>query len=282
MKNRKKQLSKMELLIHLIVKVKKDDIFALASQLAYYLVLSFFPFLIFLSTLLIAINIDVSYMLEILKNILPTSVFSVCKSIVAEEVSATRTGLMGISILVLIWTSSSGFRAVIKAINKAYNLCEETSLIRKTIVAYISTFALGITILIALIIFVFGGVIGKYLIAAVPFKDATLIIWNLLRSGVLLIIIIFVFAAIYRYVPCKRLKWREVFPGAVFSSLGWVVVSIVFSYYINNFNNYSRFYGSLSAVFILMIWLFLTAIIFLLGVEINAVLFLREDTDSIR
>ena len=74
------------------------------------------------------------------------------------------------------------------------------------------------------------------------------------------------------FAPSKRLKSKEVIPGAIFSTVGWIVVSFGFSFYINNFGNYSRFYGSLGAVFILMTWLFLISMIFILGVEINCVI----------
>ena len=96
-------------------------------------------------------------------------------------------------------------------------------------------------------------------------------IWNILRYGVILFILTFIFAFIYKYAPSKKIRWRDVLPGAIFATIGWVVVSIGFSFYINNYSNYSRFYGSLAAVFVLMIWLFLTSLIFMFGVEINSV-----------
>ena len=89
---------------------------------------------------------------------------------------------------------------------------------------------------------------------------------------VIFIIMILIFAVIYRFVPAKRLTWKEVIPGSMFSTIGWIFVSFVFSFYIDNFNNYSRFYGSLGAVFILMTWLFIISTIFILGVEINFVM----------
>ena len=92
------------------------------------------------------------------------------------------------------------------------------------------------------------------------------------RYAFVFIVMIFIFALIYMFAPAKRLKLKEVVPGAIFSTMGWIVVSFVFSFYINNFSNYSRFYGSLGAVFILMTWLFLISMIFILGVEINCVI----------
>ena len=80
------------------------------------------------------------------------------------------------------------------------------------------------------------------------------------------------FASIYKFVSAEKLKWKEVFPGAVISVIGWILASWIFALYIENFNNYSKFYGSIAAIFILMVWLYLTALILLFGAEVNSVL----------
>lgn len=268
----KTKMSKIDLIIHFIVKVKRDDIFALASQLAYYLVLSFFPFLMFLFTLIGFINLDSTTVLEALQTILPITVFELVETIILEIVDSQNTGLLGVSVLLAVWTASSGFRAVIKGVNKAYNLHENRNYIRRAIMSFLSIIALAITILLSLSLLVFGDVISKHLISNLPFTEVLNIVWNILRYGVIILILILIFAAIYRYTPAEKVKWKYVLPGAVFTTIGWLIISVVFSFYINNYSNYSRFYGSLAAVFILMIWLFLTSIIFMLGVEINAVL----------
>ena len=127
MKKEKYTMSKMDLFIHLIVKSKRDDIFSLASQLAYYLVLSFFPFLIFLITLIGFIKPNPEQVLYGISVLLPTSVFELIQSTVSEIISSQNAGLLGVSVLLTIWTASSGFRAVIKGINKAYNLNDKRS-----------------------------------------------------------------------------------------------------------------------------------------------------------
>jgi len=269
---KKTQLSKMELLIHFIVKVKRDDIVALASQLAYYLILSFFPFLMFLFTLIGFINLDSTTVLEVLKSVLPTTVFELVKTIVLEIVDSQNTGLLGVSVLLAIWSASSGFRAVIKGVNKAYKLEEHRNYIKRASMSFFGIIALAMMILLSLSFLVFGDVISKYLISNIPFSEALEFVWNILRRGVIILIFILICAAIYRYTPAEKVKWGYVLPGSVFTTIGWFIISMIFSFYINNYNNYSRFYGSLAAVFILMIWLFLMSNIFMLGVEINAVL----------
>ncbi len=266
-----KKMSKLDLLIHLVVKIKKDDIFALSSQLAYYLVLSFFPFLIFLFTLISFSNLNAEVILEALETMLPNSVFELTQNIILEVLGTQSTGVLGVSLILAIWTASSGARAVFKGVNKAYNIREERNYVKRAIISFISTIGLAITVLLSLSLLVFGDVIGNYLIDILPFRQILIMIWNILRYGVILFILTFIFAFIYKYAPSKKIRWRDVLPGAIFATIGWVIVSIGFSFYINNYSNYSRFYGSLAAVFVLMIWLFLTSLIFMFGVEINSV-----------
>jgi len=108
-----------------------------------------------------------------------------------------------------------------------------------------------------------------------------LALWDVFRYFIILCVMVLIFAALYRYTPSKRLSWREVFPGSVFATIGWVIVSVGFSFYVNNFGNYSRLYGSIGAVIILLTWLFLTSIIIILGGEVNATLaFDREGKEK--
>ena len=265
------------MLIRLIVKIRRDDIFALASQLAYYIVLSFFPLIIFVTSLLGYIKFEPSTLLHAMQRILPDSVYVLTESIIHEILGAQSFSLVGGSVFVAIWVASSGFRAVIKGINKAYNITEDRSLIKRTIIAYISTVVFAIAIIITLCVLVFGKLIGEYIIESLPLSGIVIYIWNGFRYAIIILVLILFFAAIYRYTPSKKLKWREVFPGAVITSIGWLIASLGFSYYINNFNNYSRFYGSLAAVFILMIWIFLTSIFIIFGVEVNSVLVSRKE-----
>jgi len=270
--NNTNKISRFDLLIHLLVKVKRDDIFALASQQSYYLILAFFPFVISLASLIGYINFGYNDIMGGLRNVLPTSVFELTKSTIKDVLGTQRTGLFSVSIIISLWMSSAGFKGVIKGINKAYNITENRSYFKRTAIAFASTIGLALTIFMALVILVFGKVLSDYIISVVDFNELVSFIWIILRSGVMIIILIFAFSAIYRFTPAKRLNWREVLPGAVVAALGWMILSFGFSFYINNFNNYSRFYGSLAAVFILMLWIFLISIIFIFGVEINSVL----------
>lgn len=265
-----------DFIIYFIVKIRDDDIFALAAQLAYYLILSFFPFLIFLLTLVGFSNLDSMEVLGALRAILPTSAFELIYNVIIEVIEKQNTGLLGASLLLVVWSASSAFRAVIKGINKAYGLNENRSFIRRAFIAIICTFALAFVIMLTLVMLVFGRLIGELLASYLPFPSVVYKVWNFLRYVLVVFMMILIFASIYRYTPSKRLMWREVLPGAISCTGGWLIVSLGFSFYINNFSNYSKIYGGLGAVIILITWLYLTSIILIVGGEINSVIVIRK------
>ncbi|PWX30982.1 YihY/virulence factor BrkB family protein [Clostridium perfringens] len=259
-------------LVMFIKKIGDDDIFALGAQLAYYMVLSFIPFLMFLMTLVGFSHLNSDAVLNLLSNVMPTEAFNLIQSTVIEIVDREQTGLLWISIALAIWVSSSGFKAVIKGLNKAYGVKETRSYIKLKLISMIYTILLALIVIATLFLFVFGDVIGDFFMKVLEHPEFIYYIWNILRYVVVILIMILFFMFLYNATPCVRLGWLEVIPGAVITTLGWISISYIFSYYVNNFSNYSRLYGSLGAVFMFMTWMFITSMILILGGEINAVL----------
>lgn len=270
--NEEKSKSVIDKIIYFIVKISNDDIFALGAQLAYYLILAFFPFLIFLMTLIGFSNLNSADVLDGLRAILPNNVFTLVDTTVIEIVDTQNAGLLWVSVALTMWSASSGFRAVIKGVNKAYDIKEHRSFIKRAFIAIFFTLALALIIMLTLAMLVFGELIGKYLSVIFPFENIISMLWNLSRYVIIIFMMIWIFACIYRYTPAKKIPWKEVKAGAIVSTLGWIVVSLGFSYYINNVANYSKLYGSVGAVFVLMTWLYITSMILILGAEINSFL----------
>ncbi|HHD2586892.1 TPA: YihY/virulence factor BrkB family protein [Clostridium perfringens] len=259
-------------LVMFIKKIGDDDIFALGAQLAYYMVLSFIPFLMFLMTLVGFSHLNSDAVLNLLSNVMPTEAFNLIQITVIEIVDREQTGLLWISIALAIWVSSSGFKAVIKGLNKAYGVKETRSYIKLKLISMIYTILLALIVIATLFLFVFGDVIGDFFMKVLEHPELIYYIWNILRYVVVILIMILFFMFLYNATPCVRLGWLEVIPGAVITTLGWISISYIFAYYVNNFSNYSRLYGSLGAVFMFMTWMFITSMILILGGEINAVL----------
>ena len=259
-------------LLTFIKKIIDDDIYALASQLAYNLILSFFPFLIFTMTLIGYSDLDSEVVLSLLKKVLPIQAFDLIRTTVISVIDTQQAGLLWLSILLAIWTSSSGFSAVIRGLNKAYGIEEKRSFIKVRLISIFTVLMLALIIVATLFLLVFGNYINIFILKYFNNPEVVIDIWSITKNIVLTVVMVLSFSAMYSLIPCRRIGWINAIPGAAFTTLGWIGVSSAFAYYVNHFGNYSRFYGSLGAVFILMTWIFLTSFILILGGEVNAFL----------
>lgn len=265
----------------LVSRAIDDDITALAAQVTYYLLLSFFPFLLLLLSMLGYSDLNSNDVLVYLSQIMPKSSFDLIYTTVIDVFDSKTGNLLSISLIGLIWSGSSGFRAIIKGLNKAYDE-KETRPYWKTLMISVS-FMVGLALVIvaAVALVVFGQTITGLIVRRFNVSNVFIANWNIVRYLVTLCGMGFIFASLYHFTPCRRLTWKEVVPGATFSTLGWLISSQGFAYYVNNFNNYSSVYGGIGAVIVLMLWLYITSIIILLGGEINALLaFEREGKEK--
>jgi membrane protein len=261
----------------LISRVIDDDITALAAQVTYYLLLSFFPFLLLLLTMLGYSNLQSKDVLVYLSQIMPKSAFDLIYTTVIDVVDSRNGNLLSLSIIGIIWSGSSGFRAIIKGLNKAYDEKETRSYFKTLTISILFMMGLAVLIIGAVAFVVFGQMIGATIAERLNLSSRFILNWDLIRYLVTLGGMAFIFAALYHFTPCRRLTWREVMPGATFSTLGWLISSLGFAYYVNNFNNYSSVYGGIGAVIVLMLWLYITSIIILLGGEVNALLAFQKE-----
>ena len=253
-----------------------DEITAMGSQLAYSLLLSFFPFLILLMTLVGYSNINSNDVLFALNDVLPNDVLKLVKGIVVEVVNTRRADLLSFGTITTIWTASNGFNAVIRGLNRAYDEKEKRPFWKVQLTVVLCTIGLMLMIIIAFSLLVFGELGARYLSVKLVCSPFIRFLLNFGRYIVGFTVMILIFTLLYRYTPSKRLKFIEVVPGALFATLGWIVTSIGFAYYVNNFGSYSKIYGSLGAVIALMSWLFISSVIILIGGEVNATLAYRE------
>lgn len=258
--------------INMIKKALADDILALSSQLAYGFLFAFFPFLIFLMTIVGYSDITNSDIMNNLRLLIPAEAYNLADRAITEVVRGKNGGLLSISLILTLWSASSGFNAVIKGLNKAYNEDESRGVVKVQLISLAFTFAMVIVVMFSVFLLIFGETNIYFLINYFKFPEEFRVIWNFMKYIISVLIMVSIFAAVYRFAPCKRHRWIDVMPGSLFASIGWILASVCFSFYINNFGNYSKIYGSIGAVIILMTWLFITAFVIILGGEINSVL----------
>jgi len=249
-----------------------DDILALGAQMAYYLILSFFPFLIFLMALIGNSPISSQQVLRGLLGILPEEAYILVRNTVVEIVDTKAGGLAPVSGILALWFASNGIGSIITGLNKAYDEKERRPFWMVKLISIIFTLLLSTVIIFSFILLVFGGVIKKQILDGMELEPLYQSLWNTGRYIFISSVIFLVFIILYRFTPSRRMKWREVIPGAIFATTGWLTTSLGFACYVDNFTNYSRFYGSIGGVVVLLIWLYYSAVIILLGGELNAAL----------
>lgn len=261
------------LLLDLISRFNNDDVPALGYQLAYNLVLSFFPFIIFLMTLIGHTSLSNNEILVALSRLMPASAFNLISNAISEVITTKHNQLMSFSLILTIWSASAGFNAVIKGLNKAYGVPESRNFIKVRIISILCTLGMAFIILIMMFLLILGRIIWNYAAYKLGFSHELITLWAVIRYSIVISTAIFIFTALYRYAPCKRLTWLEVLPGSLIATLNLILVSAAFAYYVNNFANYSVIYGSIGAIIILLTWLFLVAVIVIIGGEVNASLY---------
>jgi len=254
---------------------------AIGAQLAYSLLFSFFPFIIFVVTLVKYTNI---YNLNILQNysyLFPNVIYEILEEIISKARSAKSQTALSLSFLLTIWGASGGVLATMRGMNKAYKIFEHRSFIKVRALSLLFTIALALLLIVLLITLVFGEVIGNYIFGHIfnylglTYNNSdTLLknIWDVIRHILPVFFAFIVFIIIYRYIPSYRMSLRAALPGAIFATIGWYVLSLGFAYYVNKYASYSLVYGSIGGVIALLIWLYWSSIIVLLGGEINSLL----------
>jgi membrane protein len=258
--------------IKMILRYKHHNISALASQMAFDLVFAFFPFLIFLLTIVGFINVNPKDVLVLLETLMPSELYNSVSTLVLQLLQTRNSNLLSFSLIFTLYTASRGFRAIMYGLNEAYEEKETRNYIKEIIISIISMIGVSLVIVFLLFFLVFGEMISTALINWVGLDHRIIRYIEFIRYPVGLFGMIFIFSALYYYIPCKKIKWFEALPGAIFTSLLWTILSMLFAYYVNNYGNYSAVYGSIGAIIVLMLWLQITSTTILLGGELNALL----------
>ena len=265
-----KKYSLLKFVKLLIAKMHHDHIMEYAYHLTYNLLLSFFPFLIFLTTLVSYANLDSAAILSSLKAYLPQEVHTFISEIVIDVVDQQRDGLMSFSVLFAIYAASGGFRSFMEATNRALGVNERRNIIFRFALSILCVVLFALAIVMALLGIVFGqqiiNLVNRY--GLIPLNE----LLHVLRVIIPELMVFLLILSFYIFVPAQRVCLRCALPGAVFTTFVWIIFTMIFQFYVNHFSHYSRFYGALGTVIILLLWLLLTSVIMLTGVEINGLL----------
>lgn len=262
----------------LIVRMRDVDISGMGAQLAYFFLLSFFPLLIFMVTLLPYLDLEEEHVFDFIQSIVPTEVFLLTQGTITEILTTHQGGgLLSIGIIGTIWSASRGVNALIKTLNDAYETKRNPGFINRAW-SLVFTIALVFLILLALLIPILGHQFAFSLFNYLGVEETFSEFWRFVRWIIPPILIFIVLNLMYWIIPNTepRLHLISVLPGAFFSTVSWVVLIYGFSYYVNHFGNYTSTYGSIAGIIILMLWLYFTGMILIFGGLLNATMHKRR------
>ena len=257
--------------------IQEDDVFGRAAQLAYYFLLALFPLLFFLTSVIgvvLGSGTGLRHSLfNYLSKVLPGSAFTLVDTTMYEVSAASSGGKITFGILAALWAASNGMGAITEALNISYDVKESRPWWKQRVIAIKLTIILSVLIIAALILLLYGGKIADWLAMHFGFSLAFSLIWKVVQWPLVLVFMLLSFAMIYYEAPDIRdQKWQWLTPGSVIGVIIWLRVSFGFKTYLHFFDSYSKTYGSLGAVIILMLWLYFTGAAILIGGEINSVI----------
>ncbi len=254
--------------------ISNDNVFNGAAALGFYFTLAIFPAMIVLMALIPYLpiaRVDEAIM-DLLGQALPPEAFDMVAGVVHEVTSERRGGLLSFGILGALWAISTGMYSIMQQLNVTYDVKEVRSFVRARATALVLSLLFILLVIGAFSLVVFGGIIQDWIGARFGFPDALLIFFTVFRWSVIVGALLLGFAIIYRYAPNIDRKFSLISPGGVFGVVVLILASLAFAVYTSNFADYSATYGSIGAVIILMLWLYIAGMAILLGSEINVLI----------
>ncbi|MCR1898851.1 YihY/virulence factor BrkB family protein [Irregularibacter muris] len=256
----------------MIYRYGDDGVSEIGAQLTYYLTLSIFPFLIFfLNILKLTPLADMDVLYKLLSP-LPDQSREIIVNITIGILQQGSMALISFGAIGSIWSSSNGIMSLIKAVNRAYDLDEDRPYIKLRILSILLTLGLVLALVISFGILILGELIFHWMIGSDHWLS--LLVWKIFKFLTPFFAMVVLFSLLYKFSPSIkkgiRIKWRDTWLGSIFAALGIISASFIFSFYVNNFSNYSRIYGSIGGIIVFLIWLYIASIIVVLGAELNA------------
>ena len=254
----------------------EDNIAAHSASAAYFLILSFIPFLLFLTTLINYTPVTYNQMREMIISVVPDNVQGFVLGIVSD-VYRRNSALVPISALGTMWSAGKGLQSLVNGFNNIYRVKETRNWFVNRIKSVFWTALLGVTLILALLLML----LKDQLLVLVSGRDDMIgsILTQIFEAGNLAVpaILFLVFLILYRFLPNRKSKISQHVPGAVFTTLSWMFFTKLFSLYFEIFPRFSSMYGSLTALIIVMLWVYFLMTFLLYGAELNALYVPRRE-----
>lgn len=261
---------------------EEEDLMSSAAQVAFYFAFALFPLLLFLVSLFgIVLGTADAMRKELffyLRQVMPYSAFDLVVKTLEEVTTGSSGGKITLGLLIALYSASAGIDSIRIALNGVYNLAETRSWFKTKPLSILITLILAILVFVALGGVFYGSRFLTLILDSINLPIPSPFFLTILQFAVVIVVLLSVFAILYNFLPKHRKgTWVWISPGAITGIALWVALSYAFKMYLGYFDSYNKTYGSLGAMIILMFWLYLTALVILIGGSINAVL--QEFTD---
>lgn len=252
--------------------IGKDEITDRAAALGYYFLFALFPALLFLTSLLGMLPLTglMERLIAYADRALPGDAGRIVGQTLAEIQAGARGGLLSFGVLAALWAGSNGMASVMTALNAAYGVDDARPWWKRRLLSIVLTFGFALFIVAALVLVVFGPRIAETVADTLGFGSLFALAWKILNLPVVVFFVLLGIALVYYFAAAVRQHWRWVTPGSVVGLVLWLGMSYGLRFYVANFADYGATYGSIGGVILLMLWLYLSGLILLVGAEINA------------
>ncbi len=252
---------------------RQDEVTVYAAQASFFIVLSAVPFIMLLLTLIQLIpTINKADLVVFLVRIMPDMLDSLVLGIV-NDLSINYPGtLLSITALTALWSAAKGMLGIERGLNRIYGSTDNRNFVISRIISAGYTLILMAVCIVALVLLVLGHSIQVLILRYFPVLGHFTGVLLHLRSLFAVVLFFVSFVGLYTIVPKKKLAPGKQIPGAIFSALCWIAFSYAFSIYFTHFSNFSYMYGSLTAIILLMLWIYFCICILFIGAEINVLL----------
>jgi membrane protein len=252
--------------------VIRNHTLSFAAALSYYFVMAFFPALIALAAIVGYMPIPDLFntIVTTLSRVMPPESMGLVHKVVSQIISPNRGALLSFGLLGTLWSASGGFANMIEALDVAYDVPETRPIWKTRMLGLILTFMIGSLIMVAFAVMVVGPRFGEFLAAYLHLSWMFARIWPVLRYSLALTFIVIAIVALFRIAPNVRQTYKQTLPGALLAVAGWMLLSSALSFYIHHFANLNKTYGVLGGGIALLIWMYWSGFVILLGAELNS------------
>jgi membrane protein len=256
----------------LINKAIQFDIDVRAAAVAFNFTLAIFPSIIFMFSLIPYIpvqNLDLR-IISLLSDVMPQGIFKEAQATIVEIVSKPRGGVLSLGFIFALYASTSGVMALMRAFNMTDKTVEKRGFVKARAIAVMLNFFLTFVLVLAILVLIVGRLSVDFLFdEGILNRDITFYVIQFISYIVVFFVFFITISIIYYFAPVSHKRWKFVNTGSITASILTILITNLFSYYLSNFASYNRLYGTIGTFIALMVWLYLVALVLILGFEIN-------------